>query len=300
MLFRSHLAAALIRRPPRSTPYPTLFPYTTLFRSHVVRRGDTLSGIAQSYHVEFYDLAQANALFSPYTIYPGQVLVLPTRRPVFKKRRRTPVYAEAPRRAYRHTARTRKSRQSRRNRATTRPDWYRERPSDRRDDTDPRPRPKPDTMDDQLDVEEPADRNEAPQPIESLMWPVSGPIILEFGPTGNGRRNDGINIKVPENTPVRAAADGTVIYRGNEVPGFGNLVLIRHANNLVTAYAHTSEIMVDKGNRVYRGEKIALSGSTGNVDEPQLHFEVRRGVKAVDPMAHLRERPAVRRRASLQ
>lgn len=123
---------------------------------------------------------------------------------------------------------------------------------------------------------------------EDLIWPVKGRIISEFGPTANGRHNDGINIAVPERTPVRAAAEGVVIYRGNEVPGYGNLVLIRHDNGLVTAYAHNSAFRVEKGERVSRGQLIALSGSTGNVEEPQLHFEVRRGVTAVDPKTHLK------------
>ncbi|MFP4004396.1 MAG: peptidoglycan DD-metalloendopeptidase family protein, partial [Alphaproteobacteria bacterium] len=120
-----------------------------------------------------------------------------------------------------------------------------------------------------------------------LVWPVRGRIISGFGPTPNGRHNDGINIAVPERTPVRAAADGEVIYIGNEVGGFGNLILIRHEGDLVTAYAHTSEFKVAKGEKVRKGQPIALSGSTGNVEMPQLHFEVRRGVTAVDPVEHL-------------
>lgn len=223
-------------------------------RVHVVRRGETLIAIARGYRVDFYDLAQVNALFSPFTIYPGQVLRLPSRRPVFRQHRKPPAYAARPA-------------ERRRVRRDARPV---------REEATPiaavKPRPKPDMA----------------EAAPALLWPVRGPIISDFGPTENGRRNDGINIAVPEHTPVRAAADGVVIYRGNEVPGYGNLVLIRHADDFVTAYAHASEIRVEKGQRVRRGELIALSGSTGNVAEPQLHFEVRRGVKAVDPFEHLR------------
>ena len=92
---------------------------------------------------------------------------------------------------------------------------------------------------------------------------------------------------MPEGTPVKAADDGTVAYAGNELKGYGNLVLIRHSNGYVTAYAHASELMVKRGDSVKRGQTIAKSGQTGNVSSPQLHFEVRKGATPVDPMQHL-------------
>jgi murein DD-endopeptidase MepM/ murein hydrolase activator NlpD len=118
-------------------------------------------------------------------------------------------------------------------------------------------------------------------------WPVRGRIIAGFGPKPTGQQNDGINIAVPEGTPIKAADDGTVAYAGNELKGYGNLVLIRHANGYVTAYAHASELMVKRGDTVKRGQIIAKSGQTGNVNSPQLHFEVRKGATPVDPMQHL-------------
>jgi murein DD-endopeptidase MepM/ murein hydrolase activator NlpD len=118
-------------------------------------------------------------------------------------------------------------------------------------------------------------------------WPARGRVIAGFGPKPTGQQNDGINLAVPEGTPVKAADDGTVAYAGNELKGYGNLVLIRHANGYVTAYAHASELMVKRGDTVKRGQVIAKSGQTGNVSSPQLHFEVRKGATPVDPMQHL-------------
>lgn len=118
-------------------------------------------------------------------------------------------------------------------------------------------------------------------------WPVRGRIISDFGQKPNGQANDGINISVPEGTEIRAAEGGVVAYAGNQLKGFGNLVLIRHANEWVTAYAHASEILVKRGDVVRRGQTIAKAGKTGNVSAPQLHFEVRRGASPVDPLNHL-------------
>ena len=103
----------------------------------------------------------------------------------------------------------------------------------------------------------------------------------------NGQRNDGINLALPEGTPVHAAEDGVVAYAGSELKGYGNLVLVRHSNGFVTAYAHASEILVKRGDQVRRGQVIAKSGQTGNVTSPQLHFEIRKGSAPVDPTQYL-------------
>ena len=123
--------------------------------------------------------------------------------------------------------------------------------------------------------------------LPSFRWPVRGRVIAGFGPTPNGLQNDGINLAVPEGTPVKAAEDGVVAYAGNELKGYGNLVLLRHANGFVTAYANTSEILVKRGDTVKRGQVIAKSGQTGNVTSPQLHFEIRKGSTPVDPAQYL-------------
>ncbi|VAW17458.1 Lipoprotein NlpD [hydrothermal vent metagenome] len=118
-------------------------------------------------------------------------------------------------------------------------------------------------------------------------WPVRGRLIARFGPQADGRRNDGVNISVPEGTSVKAAENGVVAYAGNELKGYGNLVLIRHSGDWVTAYAHNSEILVERGTTVKRGQIIAKAGKTGSVSKPQVHFQVRKGAKAVDPLTYL-------------
>ncbi len=121
----------------------------------------------------------------------------------------------------------------------------------------------------------------------SLRWPVRGKVIGEFGKTPGGAKNEGVNIAVPEGTSVRAAEEGVVAYAGNELKGYGNLVLIRHEGGYVTAYAHAKELFVKKGDAVKRGDVIAKAGQTGAVDSPQLHFEVRKGATALDPLKFL-------------
>jgi murein DD-endopeptidase MepM/ murein hydrolase activator NlpD len=128
---------------------------------------------------------------------------------------------------------------------------------------------------------------EAAGSIPSFRWPVRGRVITGFGPKTNGAQNDGINLAVPEGTPIKAADDGVVAYSGNELKGYGNLVLIRHANGFVTAYAHASELMVKRGDTIKRGQVIAHAGQTGNVTSPQLHFEIRKGSTPVDPTKYL-------------
>ena len=120
-----------------------------------------------------------------------------------------------------------------------------------------------------------------------FLWPVRGTVISGFGNLGNGRKNDGINIKATLGTAVQAADGGVVAYAGSELKGFGNLILIKHSDGWITAYAHNDKLLVRKGQKVARGEKIATVGSTGSVTTPQLHFEVRAGKKAVNPRSYL-------------
>ena len=125
------------------------------------------------------------------------------------------------------------------------------------------------------------------EPAPGFRWPVRGRIIAGFGPKPNGQQNDGIDVAVPENTPIKAAEDGEVAYAGSEVKGYGNLVLVKHPNGYVTAYAHAKELLVKRGDKIKRGDVIAKSGQSGNVDAPQLHFEVRKGTAPIDPMQFL-------------
>ena len=128
---------------------------------------------------------------------------------------------------------------------------------------------------------------EAVGAMASFRWPVKGRVIAGFGPRPNGGQNDGINLAVPEGTPIKAADDGVVAYAGNELKGYGNLVLIRHANGFVSAYANASELLVKRGDTIKRGQVIAHAGQTGNVTSPQLHFEIRKGSTPVDPIKYL-------------
>ncbi len=121
----------------------------------------------------------------------------------------------------------------------------------------------------------------------NFRWPVRGRVISSFGDKGDGGTNDGINVSVPEGTSVRAAENGVVAYAGNELKGYGNLVLIRHADDWVTAYAHNSELLVKRGDVISRGQVIAKAGQTGSVSTPQMHFELRKGSTPVDPLKHL-------------
>ena len=118
-------------------------------------------------------------------------------------------------------------------------------------------------------------------------WPLRGRILARYGPQDGGRHNDGINIAAPRGAPIQAAENGVVAYVGSELRGFGKLVLIKHADGWVTAYAHAESVIVRLGETVRRGQTIARVGSTGNVDQPQLHFEIRKGTNAIDPMQML-------------
>jgi murein DD-endopeptidase MepM/ murein hydrolase activator NlpD len=117
--------------------------------------------------------------------------------------------------------------------------------------------------------------------------PVNGLITSHFGQKANGERNDGINISVPRGTPVKAAENGVVVYAGNELSGLGKLVLVRHADGWVSAYAHNNELLVGRCDTVERGQQIARAGVSGNVTKPQLHFELRKNARPVDPEQHL-------------
>ena len=116
---------------------------------------------------------------------------------------------------------------------------------------------------------------------------MRGRIIAGFGAKPNGEKNDGINLAVPEGTSVKAAEAGTVIYAGNELEGYGNLVLIRHADGWVSAYANNESLAVKRGDKVRRGETVAHAGMTGSVSSPQVHFELRKGAKPVNPLDYL-------------
>jgi len=133
------------------------------------------------------------------------------------------------------------------------------------------------------------DQLPSPDPMSgnSFRWPVKGRIISGFGTRPDGSHNDGINVSVPQGTSVMAAENGVVAYSGNELKGYGNLVLVRHANNWVSAYAHNDELLVKRGDKVRRGQVIAKAGASGSVSQPQVHFELRKGSRPVDPTKYM-------------
>lgn len=121
-------------------------------------------------------------------------------------------------------------------------------------------------------------------------WPVSGTVVKRFGAGASGERNDGIKIAVPVDTPIKAAADGTVAYVGDGIAALGGLVIVRHGQNWTSVYGHAAKLLVQRGQAVKKGQTIALSGDTGFADRPELHFELRRGRTAVDPTTQLPRR----------
>src|SRR5215212_6279813 len=233
---------------------------------HVVNRGDTLLGIAHRNHVSVGELARNNGLNPHAPLKLGTKLNVPNGRSVAVAPAPAvaigqPVQAITPANTKMAALGGVPPQAARLAQATTKI----EEPS----------------------VEAPIKATEATGALPTFRWPVRGKVITSYGAKTNGKANDGINLAVPEGTPVKAAEDGVVAYSGNEPKGYGNLVLVRHTNGYVTAYAHASELMVKRGDTIKRGQVIAKSGQSGEVGSPQLHFEIRKGSSPVDPLQFL-------------
>jgi murein DD-endopeptidase MepM/ murein hydrolase activator NlpD len=236
---------------------------------HVVNRGDTLLNIARRNNVTAADLSKANGLDSSSSLKLGQKLSVPGAKTATATPAAQPAaIAAAPTTALaapatRTAAVTGMPPQSARLASATA------------------------KVEDAPAAEAPVKASEATGALPTFRWPVRGKVITSYGAKTNGKANDGINLAVPEGTPVKAAEDGVVAYSGNELKGYGNLVLVRHSNGYVTAYAHASELMVKRGDTIKRGQIIAKSGQSGEVGSPQLHFEIRKGSSPVDPLQFL-------------
>lgn len=230
-------------------------------RSHRVESGDTLYSLSQRYGVNMHEFAQVNRISPPYQIQTGRFLQIPYA-PVQVSRVEPPAASRAPR-----------------PQASPKPSE----PSGRSSNNVRRPSPKP-VVRNTRPVPQAAPR---PRSSGRILWPVRGRVASGFGPKGGGLYNDGINILAKRGTPVRAADKGVVAYSGNELRGFGNLLLIKHSNGWITAYAHNEKLLVRRGAKVGRGQIIARVGATGNVSVPQLHFEIRDGKNAIDPRRYL-------------
>ncbi|WP_024518824.1 LysM peptidoglycan-binding domain-containing M23 family metallopeptidase [Bradyrhizobium sp. Tv2a-2] len=232
---------------------------------HVVNHGDTLHSIARRYHVSVGELAHANNLDTGAKLKLGSRLNVPGKvaaTAVAAASVAAPqLVAAAPVVAPKLAAAAAPQQSARLAQA-----------SPAAEDGAPEPAIK---------------ASEATGALPTFRWPVRGKVIASYGAKTNGKSNDGINLAVPEGTPVKAAEDGVVAYAGNELKGYGNLVLVRHANGYVTAYAHASELLVKRGDTIKRGQVIAKSGQSGEVASPQLHFEIRKGSSPVDPLQFL-------------
>jgi murein DD-endopeptidase MepM/ murein hydrolase activator NlpD len=269
----------------------------------VVQPGQSLSMIARTYHLSWPALAAANHLSPPYRIEPGQRLVLPAPggyagpppvavaalpppvalTPPAPERPRTIATEPMPQRPRAIAAKPLPPRA----RASAPPRVIPlDRPHAVASATAPpasRSFDRPIPLDNPLAGARPPATREAAAGHGDFIWPVRGPVIEGFGAGPDGTRNEGINIAAPRGAPIRAADGGVVAYVGNELRGYGNLILIKHPQGWISAYAHCGAVLVRRGEKVRRGQIIARVGATGNVTEPQLHFELRRGQKAVDP-----------------
>lgn len=223
-------------------------------RTHRVAKGDTVYSISRRYGVPMNELMRTNGITPPYTIVIGQKLAIPAGA--------GPVATGTPAIASREV-----------------------------DDPPPRAAPAPKRV---TPAQIAALPNPPPRAGRAFQWPTSGKIALSFGRQAGGSHNDGINIAAPRGSSVVAAENGIVAYAGNELRGFGNLLLIKHSDGFMTAYAHNQQLLVVRGQRVNKGQVIARVGSTGSVATPQLHFEIRKGRTAVDPLKYLPRRSASR------
>ena len=241
-----------------------------------VQDGDSISMIAQRYKVPLDSLIAANNLQAPYMIHPTQRLTLPPPR-TYKVKRGDTIY---------EISRLFSTTQTRLVRLNNIQKPYRIKegqvlklPMPEQVMTASGPPPK--------SVQTLKNRvvKKAPQLSGNGTFaiPVKGEIISSYGPKDGGLHNDGINIAAPRGTSVTAAQSGVVAYVGNGIEGYGNLVLVRHDQGYITAYAHLDQVSVQRGSVLSKGQNIGTVGSSGNVKTPQLHFEIRKGTKALNP-----------------
>ena len=223
---------------------------------HTVDYDETLYGISRQYGFDISSLVKLNGLEEPYEIKPGQRLRLPYQKD--------------------------KSGFS----SDDEKSWFSKYLNKKA-----KPSPEKTYKKDFSKAEKSIKKDSYEKPASSwngkFIWPVKGKVISGFGAKKGGIYNDGINIKASEGSNVKAAADGRVIYAGSELRGYGNMVIIRHDDGWITAYAHQRKNSVKKGQWVKKGQVIGQVGSSGNVDRPQLHFAIRKGRKVEDPKKFL-------------
>ena len=239
-------------------------------RFHKIVRGESLYQISRRYGFDVYELARINRLKSPFRIYVGQKLVLPSFNVMKPKtfaleKKNLQKSSKMKKNKIAGVVRKHSKNILRSNRSS----------SKNRKNVSISNKPKSVSVPDV-------------KTSGRFDWPVRGRLSSIFGSKGQGLHNDGINIMAPRGSSVRAADAGVVAYAGNELRGFGNLLLIKHSGGWVTAYAHNEKLLVKRGDIVAKGQVVAKVGASGNVIQPQLHFEVRKGKRAINPLMHLK------------
>jgi len=282
------------------TPPYRLYPGQRLVlphaRKHVVRRGDTVYGISRRYGVSMYELSRINGLRPPYTILVGQELTLPAGIPapqpaaaravakkVAQEKKAVAQKREAPKPPPAAKTASKPTSKPASKPASKPPSKPKATQKSGTAVTLAKPPSKPAPAKAVKPVAKPPSRTNS-----GFLWPASGKVISKFGPKSKGLHNDGINISAPRGTAVKASENGVVAYAGNEIRGFGNLLLIKHTGGWISAYAHNDQLLVKRGDKIKRGQTIAKMGSSGNVSSTQLHFELRKGRRAVDPLKYLK------------
>jgi murein DD-endopeptidase MepM/ murein hydrolase activator NlpD len=251
---------------------------------HTVKPGDSLYAIARANKISLAQLQQVNGITEPTKVKPGTVLKVPGG-PATASLSNTPPASAASQVAGVSAA----SETPRLVQSANKPVIINQQQAE--------PAPAPPQQVAAVDPVEPAEAKAEPKSKaaegvasasgQKFRWPVKGRVIASYGPRSDSTHNDGVNIAVPMGTEVLAAEQGVVAYAGSELKGYGNLILLRHDNGWVTAYAHNEEILVKRGDKVKRGQAIAKAGKTGTVDQPQVHFELRQGQKPIDPTPHM-------------
>jgi murein DD-endopeptidase MepM/ murein hydrolase activator NlpD len=285
-----------VARPPQERAAPAAWTAgAAIPASHTVQQGESVVSVASRYNISPQALAAANDLGPSDRLRIGQALVIPQPGQQVARRPQQPRQADPASTATTTPQPARQQQVGAAQPAAERPAAARpERPARPERGQQAQPAPAAEAAPAEA---EPAPAREpqrtaaaTPAPQRSsteFRWPVRGRVVTNFGRQQGGGQSDGIGIAVPVGTPVKAAENGVVAYAGNELRGYGNLVLIRHEGDWVTAYAHNSQIMVRRGDTVQRGQVIARAGQTGNVSQPMLHFEIRRGSTPVNPTNHL-------------
>ena len=255
-------------------------------RGHRVVRGETVYSISRSYGVPMSELTRANGIDPPYTIVVGQELMIPG-----APSSQLAVTAPPPVSGGSVEVESLPEPAAAINPGAVTPAPVTPAPVTPAPVVSPPPAPPPPVA-----KATPKQMEALPKPparaSSTFLWPVRGKLLSRFGAKDGGRHNDGINIAASRGTTVVAAENGVVAYAGNELRGFGNLLLIKHADGYMTAYAHNDSLLVGRGTKVTKGQPIARVGSTGSVGSPQLHFEIRKGRKAVDPLQYLPKQTA--------